>query len=41
MGAVVVTGTPPAFCAGANLGNLAEATGEDTLAAEAPIVAPG
>ena len=28
VGAVVVTGTPPAFCAGANLGNLAEATGE-------------
>ena len=27
VGAVVVTGTPPAFCAGANLGNLAEATG--------------
>jgi enoyl-CoA hydratase len=25
VGAVVVTGTPPAFCAGANLGNLAEA----------------
>jgi enoyl-CoA hydratase len=25
IGAVVVTGTPPAFCAGANLGNLAEA----------------
>src|SRR4051794_10037928 len=24
VGAVVVTGTPPAFCAGANLGNLAE-----------------
>ena len=23
VGAVVVTGTPPAFCAGANLGNLA------------------
>ncbi|MGA1680040.1 MAG: enoyl-CoA hydratase/isomerase family protein, partial [Ilumatobacteraceae bacterium] len=23
---VIVTGTPPAFCAGANLGNLAEAT---------------
>jgi len=31
VGAVVVTGTPPAFCAGANLGNLAEATG-DSLA---------
>jgi enoyl-CoA hydratase len=28
VGAIVVTGTPPAFCAGANLGNLAEATGE-------------
>ena len=28
VGAVVVTGTPPAFCAGANLGNLAEATDE-------------
>ena len=28
VGAVVVTGTPPSFCAGANLGNLAEATGE-------------
>ena len=28
VGAVVVTGTPPAFCAGANLGNLAEADGE-------------
>ncbi len=27
VGAVVVTGTAPAFCAGANLGNLAEATG--------------
>jgi enoyl-CoA hydratase len=27
VGAVVVTGTPPAFCAGANLGNLAEASG--------------
>ena len=27
VGAVVVTGTPPAFCAGANLGNLAEADG--------------
>ncbi len=26
--AVVVTGAPPAFCAGANLGNLAEATAE-------------
>ncbi len=30
VGAVVVTGAPPAFCAGANLGNLAEAT-EDSL----------
>ena len=28
VGAVVVTGTAPAFCAGANLGNLQEATGE-------------
>ena len=28
VGAVVVTGTAPAFCAGANLGNLSEATGE-------------
>jgi len=28
VGALVVTGIPPAFCAGANLGNLAEATGE-------------
>ncbi|MEM8619953.1 MAG: enoyl-CoA hydratase [Actinomycetota bacterium] len=28
VGAVVVSGTPPAFCAGANLGNLSEATGE-------------
>lgn len=27
VGAVVVTGTPPAFCAGANLGNLATAEG--------------
>jgi len=26
VGAVIVTGTPPAFCAGANLGNLAEST---------------
>ncbi len=32
VGAVVVTGTPPAFCAGANLGNLAEA-GEASLGA--------
>lgn len=28
VGAVVVTGAPPSFCAGANLGNLAEATGD-------------
>src|SRR5262245_38901821 len=28
VGAVIVTGTPPAFCAGANLGNLAEADGD-------------
>ena len=28
VGALVVTGTPPAFCAGANLGNLAESTKE-------------
>jgi enoyl-CoA hydratase len=28
IGAVVVTGAAPAFCAGANLGNLATATGE-------------
>jgi enoyl-CoA hydratase len=28
IGALIVTGTAPAFCAGANLGNLAEATGE-------------
>jgi enoyl-CoA hydratase len=28
VGAVVVTGMPPAFCAGANLGNLAEADGD-------------
>ena len=28
IGAVVVTGAVPAFCAGANLGNLAEATGD-------------
>jgi enoyl-CoA hydratase len=27
VGAIVVTGAPPAFCAGANLGNLAEADG--------------
>lgn len=26
VGALVITGAPPAFCAGANLGNLAEAT---------------
>ena len=30
VGAVVVTGAPPAFCAGANLGNLAEST-KDSL----------
>jgi len=29
---VIVTGTAPAFCAGANLGNLAEATRESLLA---------
>lgn len=29
---VIVTGAPPAFCAGANLGNLAEATRESLLA---------
>ena len=28
---VIVTGSPPAFCAGANLGNLAEATRESLL----------
>lgn len=28
VGAVVVTGAPPAFCAGADLGNLAEADGD-------------
>jgi enoyl-CoA hydratase len=28
VGAVVITGTAPAFCAGANLGNLSEATGD-------------
>jgi enoyl-CoA hydratase len=28
VGAVIVTGTPPEFCAGANLGNLAEADSE-------------
>jgi enoyl-CoA hydratase len=28
VGSVVVTGTPPAFCAGAKLGNLAEADGD-------------
>ena len=32
VGAVVVTGAAPAFCAGANLGNLAEAT-EESLGA--------
>jgi enoyl-CoA hydratase len=31
IGAVVVTGAAPAFCAGANLGNLAEATEADLL----------
>lgn len=31
IGAVVVTGAAPAFCAGANLGNLAEATESDLL----------
>lgn len=30
VGAIVVTGAPPAFCAGANLGNLAEST-KDSL----------
>jgi len=28
VGAIIVTGTAPAFCSGANLGNLAEADGE-------------
>ncbi|MEY2995328.1 MAG: hypothetical protein RLZZ39_153, partial [Actinomycetota bacterium] len=28
VGAIVVTGAPPAFCAGANLGNLRESTAE-------------
>jgi enoyl-CoA hydratase len=28
VGAMVITGTAPAFCAGANLGNLSEATGD-------------
>ena len=28
VGAIIVTGAAPAFCAGANLGNLAEADGE-------------
>ena len=32
VGAVVVTGAPPAFCAGANLGNLAEAEGSSLRA---------
>ncbi len=32
IGAVVVTGAPPAFCAGANLGNLAEADGDSLTA---------
>lgn len=31
VGAVVVTGAPPAFCAGADLGNLAEASRESLL----------
>jgi enoyl-CoA hydratase len=31
VGAVIVTGAAPVFCAGANLGNLAEATGESLL----------
>jgi len=31
VGAIVVTGAGPAFCAGANLGNLAEATSEGLL----------
>lgn len=34
LGAVVVTGTPPAFCAGAPLGTLGEAHGEDDAEAE-------
>jgi len=29
VGAIVVTGTPPAFCAGANLGNLQQADGNN------------
>ena len=32
VGAVVVTGAPPAFCAGGNLGNLAEADRDSLLA---------
>lgn len=28
VGAIIITGAAPAFCAGANLGNLAEADGE-------------
>ena len=28
IGAIVVTGAPPAFCAGANLGNLSKASGD-------------
>ncbi|MEY2523269.1 MAG: enoyl-CoA hydratase [Ilumatobacteraceae bacterium] len=32
IGAIVVTGAPPAFCAGANLGNLAEADESSLLA---------
>jgi enoyl-CoA hydratase len=31
VGAVIVTGAAPAFCAGANLGNLAEATSDSLL----------
>ncbi len=31
VGAIVVTGAPPAFCAGANLGNLAESTKDSLL----------
>ena len=31
VGAVIVTGAPPAFCAGANLGNLAESGRDDLL----------
>ena len=32
VGAVVITGAPPAFCAGADLGNLAEADGDSLKA---------